>query len=297
MKFWGLILPLLIFFSCSEEKKADNYVIFSGHIKNADFDSVYIKLNEREKGFALDFDGNFSDTVQLNDEGYKTLALDREEFSLYLIPGDSLFLNVDLKNFDQTFYFRGKGADRNNYLYEKDTLMTNWMANETLYRLEPDAYKANITDFSFMLRNLMQEKQLEKSFQKIEQRNIFFDEFNLLYSYRDSYAYLNPTKPQLPVNFIDFSRFDLNNANDYKQFKSYRNIVKYYFDEQLNNGISPIDIYQSIKNEDLQYAFLRTLIDNLDPKDESASIFYETIQKYCKYQPWLKEAKEKMDAQ
>lgn len=281
-------------FSCSEEKKENNYVIFSGHIKNAEFDSVYIILNEREKGFALDFDGNFSDTIQLNDEGYKTFALDREEFTLYLIPGDSLFVSADLKNFDKTYYFKGKGAERNNYLFEKDTLVSSWMANQNLYQLEPEAYRSNITDFSLMLRSLMQDKNLEKSFQKIEQRNIYFDEFNLLYSYRDSYAYLNPTKPQLPVDFINFSRFDLNNSEDYKQFKSYRNIVKYYFDEQLNNGISPDDLYQSIKKEDLKYAFLRTLIDDLNPKEDSAQVYYQTIQKYCKYQPWLKEAKAKM---
>lgn len=294
MKFWRIILPILILFSCSEEKKENNYVIFSGHLKNADFDSVYVILNEREKGFALDFDGNFSDTVQLNDEGYKTFALDREEFTLYLIPGDSLFVNADLKNFDRTFYFKGKGADRNNYLFEKDTLVTNWMANESLFKIDPDAYRTNMNDFSLMLRNLMQEKDLEKSFQKIEQRNIYFDEFNLLYTYRDSYSYLNPTKPQLPVDFINFLRFDLNNSEDYKQFKSYRNIVKYYFDEQLNSGISPDDLFNSIKNEDLQYAFIRSLIDSLNPKEDYAQIYFQTIQKYCKHKPWLKEAKEKM---
>lgn len=295
MKFWIIILPLVLsLFACNSKEK-NNVVVFSGQIKNTSLDSVYVILNEREKGFALDFDGNFSDTIQLNDEGYKTFSIDREEYSLYLIPGDSLFFKTDLRKLEETFHFKGIGAERNNYLFEKDKLINEWFANESLFRLDADQYIQNIEDFTANLRKVMVDYHVDKSFEKIEARNLYFDEFNLLYTYRDSYAYFNPTKTQLPIDFLDFKRFDLDNDNDFKQFKSYRGIVTYFLDEKLNRGESPIDILKNIKSESIKYSFIRALIDDLDPSDEFSAITYQAIQKFCDHQPWLKEAKLIMD--
>lgn len=291
MKFWTLVLPIIFcLFSCNNNKEK-NVVYFSGHLKNTGLDSVFIILNNREKGFALDFDGNFSDTIQLKDEGYKTLSIDREEYSLYLAPGDSLFFSSDLKKLEETFYFKGKGAERNNYLFQKDTLINAWLANEALFKLDSDQYIQNMEDFSATLRKIMVDNNVDKPFEKIEARNLYFDEFNLLYTYRDSYAYFNPTKTQLPINFLDFKRFDLDNDDDFKQFKSYRSIVTYFLDEKLNSGESPMNILKEIKSESIKYSFIRTLIDTLDPSDEFSHVSYQAIQTFCEYQPWLNEAK------
>lgn len=296
LKFLGwAILVILSISSCGKKQKDENFIVFTGRVKNASFDSIYINLNNREKGFVLDFDGNFSDTVQLKHEGYKTLAIDREEFPVYLIPGDSLTFNVDLNNVDGTYFFKGKGAERNNYLYEKSLLVNQWMSNERVFRLDPEEYRMNITDFSTELRKLLEEVNPEKSFEKIEIRNIYFDEFNLLYAYRDSFAYLNPTKKQLPVDFLNFSRFNLDNEENFNQFQSYRTIVTYYLDEQLNRGIAPKEILNNIKSENIRYSFIRTLIDGLDPSDPLSTPAYEAIQKFCKYKPWIEEANQKMD--
>lgn len=295
MKFWTIVLPIVLcLFSCSS-KKENNVVVFSGHIKNTRLDSVFIILNEREKGFALDFDGNFSDTIQLNNEGYKVLSIDREEYPVYLAPGDSLFFNTDLKKLEETYYFKGKGAERNNYLFEKDKLINAWLANESLFKLNSDQYIQNMEDFSATLRKAMVGFNIDKSFEKIESRNLYFDEFNLLYTYRDTYAYFNPTEIQLPIDFLDFKRFNLDNEEDFNQFRSYRSIVTYFLDEKLNNGESPIDILKNIKSESIKYSFIRTLIDNLDPTDEFSPVAYQAIQSFCEYQPWLKEAKSIMD--
>lgn len=292
MNKWWLIFPIILcVIACSEPKKENQFVTFSGHIKNAKLDSVYIILNEREKGFALDFDGNFSDTVQLNDEGYKTLSIDREEFSMYLIPGDSLHLRVDLHKFDDTFVFNGTGAARNNYLFLKENLVNNWLANELVFRLDPKEYQENLADFLHHLKLEMAENGVDKSFIKIETKNLYFDECNLLYAYRDSYPYFNPQKTQLPIDFINFSNYNLDHEEDFKQFKSYRNIVTYYLDEQLNRGLSANDILESTKSESIRYAFMRTLIDGLDPADSMSVAYYDAIVKHCKYQPWLDEAK------
>lgn len=296
MKNWWMIIPIILCaVACKQNQKESNYVIFSGHIKNASMDSIYVMLNEREKGFALDFDGNFSDTIQLNDEGYKTLAIDREEFPIYLIPGDSLHLRVDINKFDDTFIFHGKGADRNNYLFYKENLVNSWMSNEKLFQLEPEEYRVNLADFTAELKNQLKLNNIDASFQKIEKKNLYFDEFNLLYAYRDSYAFYNPTKPQLPVDFINFSVLNLDQEEDFNQFTSYRSILNYYFDELLNRGSSPTDILSGIKSEKIKYAFIRSLIDDLDEEDETTSAsYFAAIEKFCKYQPWLEEAKAKL---
>ena len=291
----GWIVPvLLLCFSCNKKNKEDNFIVFSGQIKNSSLDSIYINLNNRYKGFALDFDGNFSDTIQLDHEGYKILSIDREEFPIYLAENDSLSFKVDLKNVDGTYYFKGKGAARNNYLFEKSLLLSQWMANDRVFRLDVDEYRANIGDFSTELRRLLKEMD-EKDFEKVEVRNIYFDEFNLLHVYRDSFAYFNPTKPQLPVNFLNFKKFNLDSEENFNQFQSYRSIVTHYLDERLARGESPLEILKSIQSESIQRAFVRTLIDNLDPNDATSSEAYQAIQKYCKYKPWIEEANQIMD--
>ena len=62
MKTLWRFLPLILItiYSCSPKKEKGELVYFSGRIANAQTDSIYLLLNNREKAFALDFDGNFS---------------------------------------------------------------------------------------------------------------------------------------------------------------------------------------------------------------------------------------------
>ena len=298
-KCWSFFLLILItIYSCSPKSDQENIVFFGGRTANAQTDSIYILLNNREKAFALDFDGNFSDTLRLSTEGYKMLSIDREEFTLYLIPGDSLNLNADLNQLETHFKFSGKGAEQNNYLVQKSFKTDQFLTNNTqLFQLSPPDFRNELINFHQLVFQSLEKMNLGSTFIKTEKQNLNYDFINLLYMYKDSYAYYNPASQQLPVEFLkELNEIDLDNEADFTTFFSYRNIVLTHLQEKLYQGFSAESLLQNIKSPSIKNGFLNTLIYELDPKDPNSQVIYETIKKHCRYQPWLDEAAKRMKA-
>ncbi|WP_413533790.1 hypothetical protein [Empedobacter brevis] len=293
---WRFLLLLLIVYSCSPKNEKNDIIYFSGRIANAQTDSIYLLLNNREKAFALDFDGNFSDTLLLVDEGYKTLSIEREEFTIYLVPGDSLILNADLKQLENNFKFAGKGKNRNNYLIEKSFKTDKFLTDNTeLFKLAPTDFKNQIKQFHQKVFEHLEKLEVNTSFIKTEETNLDYDFINLLYMYKDSYNYYNPASQQLPDNFLtELDEIDLDNDEDYRTYQSYRNIVLTNLQEKLYQGFSPDYLLENIKSPSIKNGFLNSLIYELDPKDPNSQTIYQAIQKHCKYQPWLDVADKRM---
>ncbi|WP_313384961.1 hypothetical protein [Chishuiella sp.] len=295
--YWKcFLLILLVNYSCITKNKDQNILYFSGRIANAETDSIYLLLNNREKAFALDFDGNFSDTVRLVDEGYKILSIDRDEYTVYLVPEDSLVLNVDLNKIDTNFSFTGKGNKRNNYLIKKDFETDNFLADNTeLFQLNPQDFRTKITVFHKKIIQELEKSDVNPIFIGKERKNLNYDYINLLYSYKDSYSYFHPESTQLPINFLtELDKIDLDNDEDFRTFQSYRSLVLTNLQEKLYEGFSAEALLDNIKSSSIKNGFLNSLIYELDAKDPNSKAIYEAILKHCTYQPWLDEAKKRM---
>ncbi|MDM1073293.1 hypothetical protein HX001_12450 [Empedobacter brevis] len=294
---WGLLpLILMVSYNCSPKERKGEIIYFSGRIANAQTDSIYLLLNNREKAFALDFDGNFSDTLQLVDEGYKTLSIEREEFTIYLVPGDSLVLNTDLTQLESNFKFSGKGKNRNNYLVEKSFKTDHFLTENTeLFKLPPSDFKNRIKRFHLKVFEELEKLEVNSSFIKTEKNNLNYDFINLLYTYKDSYTYYNPASQQLPVNFLtELDKIDLDNEDAYRTYQSYRSIVLTNLQEKLYQGFSADALLQEIESQSIKNGFIHSLIYELDSKDPNSLAIYQAIQKHCKHQPWLDEAEKRM---
>lgn len=295
--YWKyFLLVLLVNYSCTTKQKDQSVLYFSGRIANAETDSIYLLLNNREKAFALDFDGNFSDTVNIYDEGYKTLSIDRDEYPIYLVPDDSLVLNVDLNKIDTHFSFTGKGYKRNNYLIRKDFETDEFLADNTeLFQLDPQKFRVKITAFHKKLIQELQKSDINPKFISKEKKNLNYDYINLLYNYKDSYAYFHPESEQLPINFLtELDSIDLDNDEDFRMYQSYRGLVLTNLQEKLYEGFSAEALLDNIKSPSIKNGFLNALIYELDAKDPNSKAIYEAIIKHCTYQPWLDEAKQRM---
>lgn len=291
-----LPLLLILVYSCTPSNKKEQVIYFGGRVANAESDSIYLLLNNREKAFALDFDGNFSDTIQLQDEGYKKISIDREEFTLYLVPGDSLILDTDLNQIESRFSFTGRGSNRNNYLIGKSFKTDAFLShNNELFRLPPTEFKNQIKDFNDKLFKSLDKIDVSSAFVSKEEKNLNYDYINFLYTYKDSYNYYNPTLEQLPVNFLtELEKMNLDNDEDYITYQSYRGIVLTDLQEKLYQGFSADALLQKIKSTAIKNGFLSSLVYELDPKDPNSDAIYSAIKKHCTYQPWLDEAKTRM---
>lgn len=295
MKKLFYLSGLLLFTACNTPKDG-SVVHWNGRIVNANSDSIYLLLNNREKAFALDFDGNFQDSMQLVQEGYKIFSVEREEFTVYLIPGDSLTINLDLAAIEHRFSFDGKGKFRNNYLIQKQFKTDRFLSeSERLFQLNSQDFRKAclvlITDF----KNDLKQGSIDPSFVEIENRNLSFDLINLLYMYKDSYAYFNPNQPQLAVDvFKEIQTIDIDNESDFQTFTSYRSIVLSALQEKLYQGYSADVLLQMIKSPSIKKAFIQTLIYELDPKDVNSEAIYQAILKHCKSPSLLSEAKKRI---
>jgi hypothetical protein len=295
--YLGFLLLLFIsIYSCSPNNKKEQVIYFGGRVAHAESDSIYLLLNNREKAFALDFDGNFSDTIQIQDEGYKKLSIDREEFTLYLVPGDSLILDTDLNQIETRFTFTGKGSNRNNYLISKSFKTDAFLShNSELFRLSPTEFRNQIKTFNDALLKSLDKIDVSSAFVNKEEKNLNYDYINFLYTYKDSFNYYNPTLEQLPINFLtELEQMDLDNDEDYRTYQSYRGIVLTDLQEKLYQGYSADALLQKIKSTSIKNGFLSSLIYELDPKDPNSEVVYKAIKKHCTYQPWLDEAEKRM---
>jgi len=96
--------------------------IIAGKIKKATSDSVQVYSNSpfcslsQGSKVQLEKDGSFKMSIEYFSCKEWIFKYGNETFNLYLIPGDSLYINFDSKHFDETIQFSGKGSEKNNYL-------------------------------------------------------------------------------------------------------------------------------------------------------------------------------------
>ena len=83
----------------------------SGTVVNPIYDSIRIADND----ITLDSKGSFNQVIHVGYEGYHKL-IHANEADIFLSKGMKLIINLDAKNFYQSLKFKGKGAEKNNFL-------------------------------------------------------------------------------------------------------------------------------------------------------------------------------------
>jgi hypothetical protein len=121
MKTLALVFIQLSFaFTCISQ-----IVFISGEVKNLGENkevSVFYYNNpiewvqETAEKVSIDSKGNFSMRFLWNKAMHADLLIGDEHSDLFLIPGDSIHLLVNYKNFDSTINYSGKGGEDNNYM-------------------------------------------------------------------------------------------------------------------------------------------------------------------------------------
>lgn len=114
----------------------------AGRITHAKSDSVYVTgyddLSNKIifAGGKLDKAGNFSLNFALRRVTEVSLEHGGEYSQMFLTPGDSLFVTLNTKKFDESIAYAGKGAEANNFLakkvlafdQDKDPAVAKWAA-------------------------------------------------------------------------------------------------------------------------------------------------------------------------
>ncbi len=235
-----LIFVIITFFSCKKEISKD-YVVISGKIENPNSDSLSI-LNKNQdliKVIFLKKDKTFRDTLNLP-EGYYSLSDGKENTQIYLEPKFDLNVSLNAKEFDESIFYKGVGANENNYLAKK------YLLEESFGKLNYYGYYAklnekdfiNLTDslFNVKIKLLNDYPNLDKEFTFIEKKTLEFDKLNKYSSFEGMKRFVTGDKNfKVSENFPNpFTNVDLSNEK-FLISPNYLLFVQSYL-KKLSNG-------------------------------------------------------------
>lgn len=278
------VLSALFIISCDKNEPKD-YTAFAGKIINPQSDSVYLFFPDREKAFALNEKGEFYDTIHLDQKGYFYFSDGREQAELFLFSGDSLYITLDTKQFDESIVYSGIGADKNNYLVKKflkeEAVGTS---SAELFSLNPAEFQKKFKTHSDELEKDLNASKTEAEFKEIEKRNLKYGYLSLLAQYPDAHKYFTGNEPALPAGFLkDLDGISYDNQEDYKLIPYYKDLIinKYMLDIEKAGSPKDLDeMVSKIKSKEIREDLVGALFYRISSTNPDSESINEIIQKY-----------------
>lgn len=222
-------------------------VYVSGHITNAPEDAhfkiefynnhfeytILTTVNER-----LDENGRFSAEFEWDKSGEAQLNVADEYCTIYLSPGDSLFITCDYALFDSTLHFKGKGMEVNNFMAAQSRSFYfkrayRYAPNEDPYRYL--AYVDSIQNENIALLNSFDSTQFSDDFKLYIHNGLkyrFVDArwmFQVDFNNRDENG--KPTYKDLPADYFNFIwEIDLDDQAAYDNVYYSNALERYLFE-------------------------------------------------------------------
>ena len=278
------VFLILFILSCSKEQK--EYITIAGKIENADFDSVFLVNDHLRKAVVIQ-NGEFSDSLKLNERGYFEFYAGRESTRIFLNPGDSLFIFTDVNEFDEKLNYSGTSSKENNYLAQKYLKEESFSPNpQAFFSLPEKDYKAKITELKSELENLLTKAETGNEFQQLEKKNIQFGYYLQLLQYPMAHEYFTQKKIDLPVDFDEeLKNLDLENEADFLKIPNYREFVISQFYEKIEKADSPEktgETIAAIKSQKIRDGIMsELLLYSVESGSPEAEIYNDFIQKYA----------------
>ncbi len=262
-----------------ETKLADTFL--SGKIDNKLDEIISISGSEVAEKIQVDADGNFSDTLQLP-VGYYRLRNGKKSVHIYIEPGYSLKLAVDMEDYLASLNFSGIGAENNNFIFEK--IKHNGeilLPVKELYALEETDFLAEISKVRASSQEFLTAAAVSPKFQEHEAKNIRYEYLKAIYNYPRYHKYF--AKKDTVILSPDFMEplegFDYDNDEDFNIFENYRHIATEHEMGWLDDHDTDsfIERLKGLKSPALRNALLGKLAYFVSPGDEESEKIYQSI--------------------
>ena len=302
-----LCIISLILFSCkNKEVGTPLFTYVGGEIVNPKEDYVILYKDEQFlDSLKLDANNFFIYKSKNIEEGIYSFS-HKEYQVFYLKPSDSLMFRVNTLDFDESLYFTGIGAERNNFLMEM------FLHNEEEIELMPKLYKLAPVNFEQKLDSLRNIRLLvykefalknkpDDKFKEIAKASINYD----YYSKKEIYINANERKKEsdsyfeIPDNFyshrdsIDFGSKSLRSYFPYYRFlfRYFDNLAlkptvetDYYLRNSVDHNYHKIKLIdQFVTNDSLKNSMVMSIAgryllssNELNSQEKILNIFLET---------------------
>lgn len=272
-----LFLALLILvFGCNQKESLKSEITVSGQLANSEEKIIEVFINDDISSYPLDENGGFS--IQFNSEDPETYFFrsGRQSFSLFLIPGDSVYVSGNADDFNNSFKLEGNHVVENTYLFDKSNFYyeSNMM---DLMSLGKEAYFEKKDAFFVEQKNrfekLTSDNDLNPEFLKVEIAYFEYEPLLLDLYYPNYYAYTN----NIQSEDVDFpaeasnnklSKVDLGRS-DYLKSRSYTGILEVIIDKKKKEILNADPTLKSDpdSSEKATYLAMEDLLKNQSVKD------------------------------
>ncbi len=141
-------------------------IIIAGHIEDGGKLPVIVQADLEVTRDSTDIDGNFHITFEHHRPDYFSVRIGRNVASLFLIPGDSIFLRAQADDFTTTMSASGDRSAEASYLHERNAILRKYQTHQ--WR---EFYKLPFEDYVNRIDSVRRElEQLHRAL--VRQRNV-----------------------------------------------------------------------------------------------------------------------------
>jgi len=217
MKYITPLLLLLICFGCTDsaKKNAEGIAYFGGEIINPtdDFVLLYYK-GDLVDSLKLDNDNRFLVKLKNHKNGLYKFSHNREHQYITIEEGDSLLLRLNTYTFDESLFFTGKGAEKNNFYIELFLLNENEERPVYQYtRLNSDDFSQKMDSLQAIKLNkqekfLINNPNVSKEYKNFIDKVIRYQNFSYNETYQNMFNVRRRKDSTLTINtsFYDYKK-------------------------------------------------------------------------------------------
>ncbi len=210
MKKLFILLSLISMFACTSKEPVNKSTI-SGTVSNKSADFLLLSYGRDIDTIAVNEDGTFSFTRELDKAGSFYLRSERDYASIYLAPGYNLIVNFDAKDFTNSLLFEGDLALENKYNQMVNALSRKLQNNaRALYLADAETYRLGIDSIRIAKEDLLDEFVTENPdictiFVENEKLNYEFTYYSSLSNYEPAHKYYAKVEEvDLPDDWYSF---------------------------------------------------------------------------------------------
>jgi thiol-disulfide isomerase/thioredoxin len=224
-----ILLTILFGTLCSCRQKENSYVLLSGNIKNSKETIIKMVNNSKsfEKKVTIDANGNFKDTLYIDEPGSYFYQIGRSYTNIFLKDGYDLTLNIDAEDFYKSTKYSGNGSEVNNYHVARGTLKNKLVGDAKIFFVVPvDDFLLKIQKNKEAFLELLETSSLTGQDKELQRKVVEYDYLLTRYNYDKFNHYHTKEHPVLPEGYYDPIRgMNMDDEESFNNIQSYRNLI------------------------------------------------------------------------
>jgi thiol-disulfide isomerase/thioredoxin len=233
-----LIFAVSIFASCST--KGPKMVEINGKIDNLDASFALLMSKGITDTINIESDGTFSKKFEISEPTYYTLRAGRISNNIFVLPGDILTFNLDIKQAADGPTFEGKNANINNYILDVNKTFRTFSQNIVeLYSQAEEGFKSDIDSLKTLVHDQLVNSGIEnKKFLELEKARINYRILSLVYDYPSYNARISGNQfVFIPENYEFMNEVDFNKVK-HIHISEYTSLINKHLQQNYYSAIS-----------------------------------------------------------